>query len=110
MAHLMLRPTIKAASTILGYETHVKYFFRENGCAKSLYKTPFLGQIRSGIENIYPATADKRCAFLLPEFTDRATFLTTKTKEDRLLKLAIVIGFVGMLRPHTFPQLGPKSF
>ena len=32
MAHLLLRPTIKKASTILCYESHVKSWFRKEGC------------------------------------------------------------------------------
>ena len=34
MAFLLLEPKITAASTILGYETHVKYMFKEEGCAE----------------------------------------------------------------------------
>ena len=66
MAFLILKPTITKASTIIGYTGHVKYFFRENGCDDLEYKTPFLGQIRSGINNTYPKQANKRSAFLLP--------------------------------------------
>ena len=32
MAFLILEPTINKASTILNYETHVKYLFRTEGC------------------------------------------------------------------------------
>ena len=34
MAFLLLEPKITAASTILGYETHVKYMFKEEGCSE----------------------------------------------------------------------------
>ena len=60
MAFLILKPTITAATTILGYEGHVKYFFREIGCSDTEYLTPFLGQIRRGIKNTYPPQANKR--------------------------------------------------
>ena len=46
MAYLVLQPSISAASTILGYVTHVKYRFRENGCTTEEYQTPLLGQVR----------------------------------------------------------------
>ena len=32
MAWLLLQPTISSASTILGYEVHAKYMFKEQGC------------------------------------------------------------------------------
>ena len=32
MASLLLEPTINSGSTITGYENHVKYMFREEGC------------------------------------------------------------------------------
>ena len=60
MTYLVLQPTITAASTILGYEGHVKYKFRENGREPSAYKTPILGQIRHGIQNVFPCQNDKR--------------------------------------------------
>ena len=34
MAFLLLEPKINKATTILGYETHVNYVFKEEGCAK----------------------------------------------------------------------------
>ena len=43
IAWLVLKPSISAASTILNYETHVKYFFREEGCDPEEYSTAFLG-------------------------------------------------------------------
>ena len=53
MAFLVLKPTITGASTILGYEGHVKYFFRENGYDDTEYLTTFLGPVRRGIKNTY---------------------------------------------------------
>ena len=35
MAYLLLQPSITKASTILSYETHVKYLFKEEGCSES---------------------------------------------------------------------------
>ena len=36
MAFLLLEPSINKASTILGYETHVKYLFKSEGCPEEL--------------------------------------------------------------------------
>lgn len=98
MAFLILKPTITAATTILGYEGHVKYFFREIGCSDTEYLTPFLGQIRHGIKNTYPPQANKRKAFLLPHFLDKVDFIAPGSKTADLTRLATVLGFVGMLR------------
>ena len=36
MAFLLLEPSITKASTILGYETHVKYMFKTEGCPEEM--------------------------------------------------------------------------
>ena len=110
IAYLVLKPTIKKGSTILAYEGHVKYLFREQGCPADAYKTPFLGQLRKGIKNVFPAQADKREAFFLPLYYNREPYLVPRSKTDYLARLATVLGFFGMLRPHTFLTLGPHSF
>ena len=63
VAFLILKPTITKASTILNYEGHVKYFFREQGCDPELYKTPFLKQIRRGIKKCFPSTSRSTGSF-----------------------------------------------
>ena len=110
IAYLVLKPTIKKGSTILAYEGHVKYLFREQGCPADAYNTPFLGQLRKGVKNVFPAQADKREAFFLPLYYNRPLYLTPKSKTEHLARLATVLGFFGMLRPHTFSTLGPHSF
>ena len=80
MAYLVLQPAITAASTILGYERHMKYQFRENGCEPSEYNTPFLGQIRQGIQNVFPFQNDKRRALLLPKYLHRQIFNSATSK------------------------------
>ena len=105
MAFLILKPTITKASTILNYEGHVKYFFREHGCDELEYSTPFLGQIRRGINNTYPQLANTRRAFLLPHFVTTKDSIAPGAKAGHLVRLATVMGFKGMLRPHTFSQL-----
>ena len=110
MAFLILKPSITKATTVLGYAGHVKYFFREHGCDDMEYKTPFLAQLRRGIQNTYPKQANKRTAFLLPHFVKTSDFLEPGSKPANLVRVATVCGFIGMLRPHTFTQLQPSSF
>ena len=110
MAFLILKPTITKSTTIIGYAGHVKYFFREHGCDDMEYKTPFLAQIRKGIQNTYPKQANKRTAFLLPHFLKAKDFLAPGSKPGYLVRVATMFGFIGMLRPHTFTQLQPSSF
>ena len=110
IAYLMLRPTITKASTIMGYVSHVKYYFRENGCQVEDYTTAFLKQIRRGLDNTYPRQADKRGCFFLPFYIGVEYFVRENGKSQLLIRLATVLGFIGMLRPHTFEQLQPSSF
>ena len=110
MAFLLLEPKITAAGTILGYESHVKYQFKEEGCEEYVYSTPFLKQVRKGIRNTLPGKADRRGALLLPLLTAEGYFNPPDSNELSLLRFATIIGFVGMLRPHTFRQLKPSSF
>ena len=109
MAYLILKPTITKGSTILAYEGHVKYLLREQGCSPDAYKTPF-GQIRKGIQNVFPAKADKREAFFLPLYYKHPSFSSPRSKVAHLSSFATVLGFFGMLRPHIFTALGPQSF
>ena len=109
LAYLMLKPTITKATTVLAYEGHVKYFFREQGCSPAAYLTPFLGQVRKGIKNVYPQQADKREALFVPLYYKTRTFAKPESKQDYLSRLATNMGFFGMLRPHTFSSLGPNS-
>ena len=110
MAFLLLEPSITKATTILGYETHVKYLFRTEGCPEELWKTPFLRQVRRGLKNTLPSSADGRKPLLLPLIMSRPHFLTVESSEQRLLRFATIFGFIGMLRPHSLESLGPGSF
>ena len=110
MAHLVLKPTIKVGTTILNYETHVKYYFREEGCSEIAYSTPFLRQIRQGVQKTLPSRADDRRALLLPSMIKNPEFQKITSPSDILFRFATIIGFMGMLRPHTMDQLNPDSF
>ena len=106
LAFLLLEPTIKKASTILGYETHVKYLFRQEGCPESAWSTPFLKQLRKGIENTLPTKADRRMPLILPLVVNSSRFDAIYcTNEYRLLRFATILGFIGMLRPHSLETL-----
>ena len=110
MAHLLLKPTIKKASTILCYEAHVKWMFRREGCDPEKYQTPFLQQVRKGLKKTLPSRRDSRSALILPAYLRLQLFQRTTSRDLTLLKFAAIIGFAGMLRPHTFDQLTRKSF
>ena len=110
LAFLLLEPKVKKASTILSYETHVKYWFRIEGCAEGELNTPFLRQIRKGIKNTLPASPDGRQPLLLPLLMYNPTFRITNSVEHRILQFATIMGFIGMMRPHSLEELGPRSF
>ena len=110
MAFLLLEPTVNKASTILNYETHVKYLFRTEGCPVEIWDTPFLGQIRRGLKNTLPSSKDGRRPLLLPEIMFRPEFLNVVSSEQRLLRFATILGFIGMLRPHSLETLEPSDF
>ena len=110
IAFLLLEPNIKKSSTILNYESHVKYMFREEGCPEEMMNTPFLRQVRKGLKNTLPESVDQRRPLLLPLIMSRPQFRTTVSDDQRLLKLATILGFVGMLRPHTLQELNLASF
>ena len=110
MAHLLLKPSIKVGSTILNYESHVKFWFRSEGCAEEEYATPFLRQVRAGIRKTLPSLPDERIALLLPSMIQRPEFHQCDEPTNLLFQFATIIGFIGMLRPHTFDQMNPGSF
>ena len=68
MAHLVLKPTIKKASTILCYETHVKCMFRREECDPQEYQTSLLQQVRKGLKKTLPSNRDFRRALILPVY------------------------------------------
>ena len=57
-----------------------------------------------------PSRRDSRTALILPMYCLTQTFCLTGSKEQVLLRFAAILGFVGMLRPHTFDQLNQDSF
>ena len=110
LANLLLRPTITSANTILGYESHVKSLFLEEGCGEHIYNTPFLRKVRRGARNTLPCRADRRGALLLPLLAEHTEFRQVGDKVQSLLRFGTIMGFMAMLRPHTFAQLTPNSF
>ena len=109
IAFLVLEPRITKATTILGYTSHVKYVFREEGCPESEWKTPFLAQVRKGLRNTLPSQADMRQPLLLPSLITKPVFQLVRTTTERILRFATIMGFVGMLRPNAIRQFSPRS-
>ena len=105
IADMVLDVPPKAASTMRGYMTHVKYQFREQGCDPDLFESAFLRQLLRGVDKSFPTDKDKRIAFLLPEYIGNPAFMCRSDREHRRLRLATILGFIGMLRPHTFNQI-----
>ena len=110
IAFLLLEPNITAASTILNYETHVKYKFKAEGCPETAWGTPFLKQVRKGLKNTLPSSPDRRAPLLLPSVMGSPRFTNVNSEEQRLLRFVTIIGFMGILRPHSIEQLSPDSF
>ena len=84
--------------------------FREDGCDPTEYQTAFLSQIRRGVRNVFPQQPDSRRAFLLPKYLDNASFRDISSRKKLLARFATIIGFIGMLRPHTFSNIQRSSF
>ena len=101
MATLVLKPSISVASSILCYESYCKYLFRSKGCHPSAYDTAFLGQLRKGIRNTLPSLPDRRSAFILPRYINDPMFTHATSRKEILTRFLVIIGFVGMPRPHT---------
>ena len=110
IAFLVVQPRVNKASTILNYTSHVKYVFREQGCSEQEWKTPFLKQIRRGLRNTLPSQADMRQPLFVPDILARPEFQMVRTPVERILRFAVILGFVGMLRPNALRQLSPRSF
>ena len=105
VADMVLDVPPKAASTMRGYLAHVKYHFRAAGCDPELFESVFLKQLLSGMDKSFPTDKDKRIAFLLPEYITNPVLECNNQGANRMLRLATVLGFIGMLRPHTFNQI-----
>ena len=71
---------------------------------------PFLRKMRRGVRNTLPCRADRRGALLLPLLAEHEIFRREGDKIQDLLCFGTIIGFMAMLRPHTFNQLSPASF
>ena len=57
-----------------------------------------------------PKQANKRGAFLLSSSMNARDFLEPGSKAGYLVRVATLLGFIDILRPHTFTQLLPSSF
>ena len=84
--------------------------FRKEGCSPWEYRTPFLKQVRKGLRKTLPSPRDVRSAFILPKYVCSRPFNLLSTEMSCFLRFGTIVGFIGMLRPHTFRQLQPDSF
>ena len=57
-----------------------------------------------------PSRRDRRAAFILPRYVYTRAFGLSGSRRQQLARFATILGFVGMLRPHTFSQVQPASF
>ena len=60
--------------------------------------------------NIFPQQADARKPFLLPKYLNTSAFTEVFSQDKRLARFSAILGFIGMLRPHTFRSLQASSF
>ena len=74
-----------------------------------MYQTPFLRQINRGVLNTLPSGTDRRKPLLLPELLTANSFRQPRSDKERVFRFGVILGFVGMLRPHTFHQIHPGS-
>ena len=87
----------------------MQYKFREDGCDPGCYNTPFLNQVRCGVKNIFPQHPDARKPFLLPKYLTSSVYTAVSTRKGIVPRFAAILGFIGMLRPHTFTSLKASS-
>ena len=90
--------------------THVKFQFRKQGFDPDLFESVFFRQLLGGLDKSFPTDNDKRIALLLPEYIKNPVFMCRSDREYRRLRLATILGFIRMLRPHTFDQIRLESF
>ena len=67
-------------------------------------------QLRKGLKNTLPDSPDKRLPLLLPLVMHNPYFTQTNSTEESILQCATILGFLGMMRPHSLEALGPASF
>ena len=93
MESLLLKPSIKRASTILVYKTYVKRNYRKGGCHPYVYNTAFLKQVRKGLRKTLPSPRDFCFAFILPKYLHALIFQFTSTEASCFLHFATIIDF-----------------
>ena len=67
-AHLLMKKSIKSASTISCYIAHVKHQWIKSGCCPKYLASDILTRVLKGISRIRPKQRDTRPAFLLPSY------------------------------------------
>ena len=108
-AFLLLKKSIKSASTISCYVSHVKNKWITLGCNPKYLESDILTRVLKGISRIRPRKPDTRPAFLLPSYRIPLQ-LRHPISGHRCAQIsAAVFCFFGMLRFHVLQKLQLKS-
>lgn len=108
-AFLLLKKSIKSASTISCYVSHVKNLWIKLGCCPEYLESDILSRVLKGIARIRPRKRDTRPAFLLPSYR-LPLHLRHPISGDRCTQIsAAIFSFFGMLRFHVLQKLHLKN-
>ena len=108
-AHLLLKKSIKSASTISCYIAHVKHQWVKSGCCPEYLASNVLTRVLKGISRIRPKQQDTRPAFLLPSYRLPLHFRHPISGQRCAQISAAIFSFFGMLRFHVLQKLSLKS-
>ena len=108
-AHLLLKKSIKSASTISCYIAHVKHQWVKSGCCPEYLASDVLTRVLKGISRIRPKQQDTRPAFLLPSYRLPLHFRHPISGQRCAQISAAIFSFFGMLRFHVLQKLSLKS-
>ena len=89
-AFLLLKKSIKSASTISCYIAHVKHCWIKLGCHPDQLESHILSRVLKGISRIRPKKHDTRPAFLLPSYRI-PLHLRHPISGDRCIQISVVI-------------------
>ena len=108
-AYLFELDTIRSHSTIRNYMSQVKQLYLKRGYPKKLLESELLRTVMNGIKRYMPPKADTRIAFLLVHYPLPSKFKSPKIQIIKKAVAAIVFGFFGMLRFHSYSKFQLKN-
>lgn len=109
IASLFTDESTKSQKTIRGYVSHVRVAWAVGGWKLADFDSWVVAQILRGVERLRPSKPDTRAAFLLPHLHLPQHFKMPLNKNQLWLKAAIILGFLGMFRFHTYAKLTTKN-